>query len=259
MPPTEPQKQPPSGGQAPFEGGLSSLNALISKYSDLVLAGLVITVMGMIVIPLPKQLLDVLLTINITGALIILLIGPIVAKLLSRVVHRLAKELKLDRITDELGVSEVLKKGGMKHPLSEGMGFLVYWLFVIIFLMITVKMIGLPMISDSVDKLMVYVPHVLSSVIVLTLGIIIAKVISGLVYFVGVYTDLPNPKTLERITRWAIVISAAMISLQELGLSVLLVGTNFQIVFAAVCFAFALAYGLGGRDVAAKHLGKYSK
>ncbi len=214
----------------------------------------------LIVEPMKEMLMEVFSFIpGVVGALIILLVGPIVAKLLSRVIHRLFKELKLDRITDEIGVSQVLRKGGMKYPFSEGMRLLVYWLFVVIFIMITVKMIGLAIVSDAVDRLIVYIPHVLSSVVVLTLGIIIAKVISGLVYFVGVYTDLPKPKILERITRWAIVISAATIALEELGLGSLLVGTTFQILYGAVCFAFALSYGLGGKDAAAKYLEKYTK
>lgn len=82
MPPTPPQKQASPGGEAASEGVISGLNVLITKYSDLVLAGLVITVMGMIVIPLPKQLLDVLLTINITGAIIILLVSLYISEAL---------------------------------------------------------------------------------------------------------------------------------------------------------------------------------
>ena len=214
----------------------------------------------LIIEPVKEMLTEVFSFIPaVVGALAILLIGAIVAKLLSRMIHRLFKALKLDRITDEIGMGGIFRKGGMKRSLSEGVRGVVYGLFIVIFVMITVKMLGLVVVGDSVDKLLGYVPHVLSSIVVLTLGIIIAKVISGLVYFAGLYMDLPKPKNLERITRWAIVISAATISLEELGLGTLLVGTNFQIVFAAVCFAFALSYGLGGKETAARHLEKYSK
>lgn len=82
MPPMPPQKQGSQGGETPSEGVVSGLNVLIGKYSDLILAGLVITVMGMIVIPLPKQLLDVLLTINITGAIVILLVSLYISEAL---------------------------------------------------------------------------------------------------------------------------------------------------------------------------------
>ncbi len=74
---------PPPGSQGggeplPFSG----LNTIIAKYSDLMLAGLVITVMGMIVIPLPKQLLDILLTINLTMGIVILLVSLYISEAL---------------------------------------------------------------------------------------------------------------------------------------------------------------------------------
>ncbi len=214
----------------------------------------------LIVEPVKEMLLEAFGFIPVlVSVLFVLLLGPIVAKVLSQMIQRLLKELKIDRISGEIGMSDLFHKGGVKRPLSEGIGRLVYWLFVVIFILITVKMIGLSVVSESINKLFDYIPHVLSAVVVLTLGIVIAKLISGLVHFVGVYTDLPKPKTLERITRWAIVISVATIALDELGFGSILIGTNFQIIFGAVCFAFALAYGLGGKDAAAKHLEKYTK
>ena len=74
---------PPPQAQGGQEGlPFSILNNFIAKYSDLVLAGLVITVMGMIVIPLPKQLLDILLTINLTMGLVILLVALYISEAL---------------------------------------------------------------------------------------------------------------------------------------------------------------------------------
>lgn len=196
---------------------------------------------------------------TLLGVLAILIIGPIVARLLSQGVHRLLKVLKFDKIADETGLSHIFHKGGMKHSVSDGVSRLIYWVFVVIFILITVKTMGLTIVSDSVDRLTAYFPHILAAVVIIVLGIILAKVISSLIYFVASYMDLPKPKMLERIARWAVVVYAAMTSLEELGLGSLLMGTSFQMIFGAVCVAFALAYGLGGRDAAAKHLEKYTK
>lgn len=196
---------------------------------------------------------------TLLGVLAILIVGPIVGRLLSRAVHRLLKELKFDKIIDETGLSHIFHKGGMKHSVSDGLSHLIYWLFVVIFIMITVKTMGLTIVGDSVDKLIVYIPHVLSAVVIVVLGIILAKVTASLIHFVASYMDLPNPKMLKRIARWAIVIYASVTALEELGLGSLLMGTTFQMIFGAICFAFALAYGLGGRDAASKHLEKYTR
>ena len=193
------------------------------------------------------------------GVFVILIVGPIIGRLLSRAVHRLLKELKFDKISDQIGLSGIFHKGGMRHSVSEGLSHLIYWLFVVIFIMISVKVIGLTIVSDTVDKLIAYIPHVLSAVVIVVLGIIVAKVTSSLIHFAASYMDLPNPKMLRRIARWAIVVYAAVIALEELGLGSLLMGTTFQMVFGALCLAFALAYGLGGKEAAARHLEKYAR
>lgn len=202
-----------------------------------------------------KEVMDFIPTL--VSAFLLLIIGLLVAKLFHDVVLRLFKEIRLDKLADKTGISRVIDKSGIKHSLSEIISLIVYWLFIIIFMIITVKTVGLTVVSDSLDRLLGYIPHVLSAVVVLVLGMILAKVVSKLVHFIGSYLDLPKPKLLERITRWAIVIYAVTIFIEELGFGSVLVGTTFYIMFGAVAFAFALAYGIGGQEMAAKHLSKY--
>lgn len=214
----------------------------------------------LIVEPVREMLLKVTSFVpTLVGVLAILIVGPIIGGLLSRGVHRLLKELKFDKIADQAGLSQIFHKGGMKCSASEGLSRLVYWVFVVIFVMVTVKAMGLAIVGDSVDKVLIYIPHVLSAVVIIVLGIILAKVIASLIHFAVTYMGLPNPKMLQRIARWAIVVYASVIALDELGLGFLLMGPNFQMIFGAVCFAFALAYGIGGKEAAAKYLEKYTK
>lgn len=214
----------------------------------------------LIIDPVKEMLLKVFSFVPaLAGVLAILIVGPIIGRLLSLAVHRLLKELKFDKIADGTGLSHIFRKGGMKYSASEGLSHLIYWVFVVIFIMITVKTMGLTIVSDSVDKLIVYIPHVLAAVVIIVLGLILAKVISSLIHFAVTYLDLPDSKMLKRVARWAIVVYASVTALEELGLGSLLMGTTFQMIFGALCFAFALAYGLGGKEAAAKHLEKYTR
>ena len=209
--------------------------------------------------PLKEMLKEVVNFVpTLISALLILIIGLLVAKLLHDVMLRLFKEIRLDKLADKIGISRIIDKSGIKYSLSEGISLIFYWLFIVLFMIIAVKAIGLSVVSDSLNRLLGYIPHVLSAVVVLVLGMILAKVVSGLVHFVASYLDLPKPKLLERITRWVIVIYAVTLTIEELGFGLVLVGTTFTILFGAVAFAFALAYGLGGQEMAAKHLGKYN-
>jgi hypothetical protein len=61
------------------------------------------------------------------------------------------------------------------------------------------------------------------------------------------------------VSRWAIILFAGTISLRELGIAPLLVTTTFNIILGGVCLALALAFGLGGKDAAARYLEELRK
>lgn len=196
---------------------------------------------------------------TLVSILFVLVLGMFVAKLLREAMARLFDALKLDKIADKIGVGGILHKGGLKRSPSDIVSSAAYLIVVGIFLLMIAKYIGLSMITVSVDRLLGYVPHVLSAATILVLGMILAKLVSHAVEFVAKCLDLPDSKMIERISRWAILIYVATMALEDLGFGSLLVGTTFHIFFGAVSLAFALAYGLGGQHAAAKHLEKYGK
>ena len=86
------------------------------------------------------------------------------------------------------------------------------------------------------------------------IGMFLANFVAGIVHAAARNTNIPSPELLGRVSRYAIVIFAVSMSLEELGIAPLLVGTTFNIFFGAICFGLALAFGLGGRDAAAKFI-----
>lgn len=210
--------------------------------------------------PLRDMLVEVVRFVpTLVSALFILILGLIFSKLVSQVIGRLLREVKLDKMLDKIGMSQVLHKGGVKQTFTGMVTSIIYWVLIVIFILITVKAMGMTIVSDSVGRLIAYIPHVISAVTVLVLGLILAKISGSFVHFVASYMELPQPKLLERITRWTVIIYALTVTLEELGFGSLLMGTTFHIVLSGVVFGFALAYGLGGRDKAASHLEKYGK
>ncbi len=175
---------------------------------------------------------------------VILVLGLIFTKLIHYVVVRLFKQFKINKIADRTGLSGVLKKGGIKHSFGDLVGSLVYVVLMVIFVLIAVKTAGLPGVSDYLGRIFGYVPHVFTAVLILTLGHILAKLVSTVVHMVAGMMDLPKPKLLERISRWAIIIYAVTLAIEELGYSSLFVGTPFYILVGGL----ALAIGLGLKD-----------
>jgi hypothetical protein len=193
------------------------------------------------------------------GALIILIVGWIVAKAIRRLVDWLLKVVRFDVMADKAGISEVIRKGDLKISAGEVVSKLVYWLIMIMVLVMTVDALGLPKTSDVLASLFAYIPRVIAALLVLVVAMFLASFVSGIVSTAAGNAKMPKPELIAGISRWAIIIFAATIALVELGIAPLLVTTTFNIILGGIVLALALAFGLGGKDAAAKYLEELKK
>lgn len=191
---------------------------------------------------------------TLLGALLILVVGWAVAKTLRRIVGRVLTATHFDKLADKAGITEILGKGGLKTSAVEVLSALVYWLTIIMVLVMVVNALGLPQASNVLEKLFGYIPSVIAALFVLVVGMFLANFVSGIVRTAAGNAYLPRPEMFAAVSRWAIIIFAGTISLRELGIGTLLVTTTFNIILGGVCLALALAFGLGGRDAAARYL-----
>jgi len=188
------------------------------------------------------------------GALVILIVGWIIAKAIRRLVDWLLKVARFDTLADKAGISEVLKKGDLSVTAREVISGLVYWLIMLMVLVMAVDALGLPKASDVLASLFAYVPKVIAALLVLVVAMFLASFVSGIVQTAAGNANMPRPEMFARISRWAIIIFAATIALVELGIATILVTATFNIILGGVCLALALAFGLGGKDAAARYL-----
>jgi len=191
---------------------------------------------------------------TLIGALIILVLGWIIAKIIKGVVNRILQVVRFDMIAEKAGVSNILTKGGIKLTARQMVSGLAYWLVMIMTLVMVVNALGLTVASQLLEGLLAYIPKVIAAIFVLVLGMFLGNIVSGVVRTAASNANLPKPQMLGNISQWAIVIFAATISLKQLGIAPLLVTTTFNILFGGICLALALAFGLGGKDTAARYL-----
>ena len=210
---------------------------------------------NLIIVPVTQMLTKILAYLPVLlGALIILIVGWIVAKAIKRLVDWLLKAIRFDALADKAGISEILRKGNLEISAREVVSSIVYWLIMIMVLVMTVDALGLPKASDILESLFAYVPNVIAALLVLIVAMFLASFVSGIVRTAAGNANLPKPEILAAISRWAIIIFAITISLEQLGIAPLLVATTFNIILGGVVLALALAFGLGGKDAAAKYL-----
>jgi len=215
---------------------------------------------SLIVVPISEMLTKLVGYLpTLIGALIILTIGWVVAKTLRRVVLRGLEAIHFNKLADKAGISEILNKGGLKTSANDVLSSMVYWLAIIMVLVMVVNALGLPQASNVLESLFAYIPNVIAAMFVLVVGMFLANFVSGIIRTAAGNASLPRPEMLEAVSRWAIIIFAGTISLRELGIATLLVTTTFNIILGGFCLAVALAFGLGGRDAAAKYLNEWQQ
>jgi len=215
---------------------------------------------NLIVDPIREMLTRIMAYLPVLlGALIILIVGWIVAKIIRSIVNGVLKVVRFDALADKAGISEVLRKGDLKITARKVLSDLVYWLIIIMVLVMVANALGLPKASDVLSNLFAYVPKVIAALLVLVVAMFLASFVSGIVRIAAGNANLPKPDLLAGISRWAIIIFAVTISLAQLGIAPLLVTTTFNIILGGIVLALALAFGLGGKDTAARYLEELKK
>ncbi|MFO8053170.1 MAG: hypothetical protein R6U54_04340 [Candidatus Omnitrophota bacterium] len=190
----------------------------------------------------------------VLGALVILIVGWIIAKIIQKIARKFLDLVRFEKFAEKAGISEALSKGNIKNNATQLLSALVYWFIMILVLAMVVNALGLTVASQLFDGLLGYIPNVIAAVFVLVLGLFLANLVSGIVRTAASNAKLPKPEVLAGLSQWAIVIFAVTASLRQLGIAPFLVSTTFYILFGGICLALALAFGLGGKDVAAKLL-----
>lgn len=194
---------------------------------------------------------------QIIGALLILLIGWIIARVLKKLIIRGLKLVRFNYLTEKSGIEKFLSDGGVKVSSIDIIGTLVYWIIMLVVILATLNSLKLTAASTLFNEIMLYIPNIIVAIIVLILGIYSARIVSQVLI-----TSLKNMKEttaviIGRIAYYAIIVLTVFIILGQLNIADEIATSAFIILFGAICLAFGLAFGLGGKDWAADIIKKY--
>lgn len=181
---------------------------------------------------------------RLTGAILVLVIGIIVAKIAGAVVARLLAKAGFDRLMAGAGVSSFLERAGSALTPSKVFGKIVFWfVFVITFTMFT-SALGVPQISGFLNQLLGYIPSIFAAIAILFLATLLANFVASLI------RGATDNRTFAQVGRYAIIVYAVFAALTQLGIAVQLTGNTLLIALGGLFLAGAIAFGWGGRDLA---------
>jgi hypothetical protein len=187
-------------------------------------------------------------------ALLVVVIGWIIAKGIRSLVSRVLKLLRLDKISEKAGIAKFLKKGDVKYQLSELIALIIYWLLMLIVIMLTANVLGLDAVADLMDKIVLYIPNVLAAMIVLVIGALFATFLRKVVETTSKNAGLTHAKQMGMLTHTIIMVFAVIIALEQLRIGITVLSQCITIIIGSIGLALALAFGLGCKDLAAKSM-----
>ncbi|MDP3790693.1 MAG: hypothetical protein Q8R38_01455 [Candidatus Omnitrophota bacterium] len=189
------------------------------------------------------------------GAIVILVVGWIIAKFVEAIVVRALKAARLDVISDKAGVANMLAQGEIKWTLSELLGVIVYWIVMLAVLAASLNALNLTVASDLLARLVAYIPNIIVAIFALVLGSFLASFVGGIVRTAASNAGVGNAKLLAKITQAILIIFAVIIAIEQLGIATAFIAFAVNIILASIGLALALSFGLGCKDIAAKAMG----
>ncbi len=188
---------------------------------------------------------------TLLGVVVILVVGWLVAGWLQRLLVAALKAIRLDDLAHTARISEILKKGEIKYSLSELLGVFLYWLVILATFLAALNALGLTIAAELLEKVLGYVPSVMAGIIVLVLGLFFSTLVGGIVQTAAANAGISQAKGLGQISRVVVIIFAVVVAVEKFFSSIIVQAT-FTVVLAAVSFGFALAFGLGCKDIAGR-------
>lgn len=201
---------------------------------------------------LAKQVLVVLP--NVLAMSIIFAAGLLVAWTASQTMERLLRVVGLDRLSDRLGVTSALLRGGVKTDPSRLVGQAAYWIVMIFATVAALGALNLQPINDVAKSFLAYVPHLVTAALILIAGWLLSNFVSQAVLIAAVNAGLPPARLVATCCRWGIQLLAVAMALEQLGIAQNIVVVGFGITLGGIVLAGAIAFGLGAKDLAKDYI-----
>jgi len=191
---------------------------------------------------------------SLLGAILIFLLGLILAKWGKALMIKVLGAVKLDKLLRKGGLHPYLSKADIKVKAEVFFGEIVRWLIVVVFFIAAINILGLTTVSGVLNNLLNYIPRIVSAVLILTIGVLLAGLVESLIKGAVNQIHAKTSRLLSKIASYLVVVVSALAAINELGIAQSLINTLFIGVVATLSLGLGLAIGLGAKDLVSKLL-----
>lgn len=196
---------------------------------------------------------------NFVGAVVIFVVGILVAAWGRRIVEEILKAVRLEDLSKSSGFADYLRRADIGLTATELVGAFVKWTFLLVFFIAAVDVLQLTIVSTVLTRVLGFVPNVVAAALIFGAGFVVANLADGLVRGAFATVDHEASRPVGRLARWVVLAVAFFAAVGQLRIAPELVETFFQGLTWTLVLAVGLSLGLGGKDLVSKLLDDWYK
>jgi hypothetical protein len=185
--------------------------------------------------------------------LVIVVVGWVIAYVLKSIIRSILRVTKFDKLSEDAGASQLLKKAALP-PSSELLSRFVFWVAWLGFILVGISVLGVVGFQEQIARFFAFLPRLFVAMFVFFFGLLASSFFSRAALLASVNANLPSPKLLSLTIRTMIIVFSISVGVEAVGVGENTMLVAFALMFGALMFGLALAFGLGGKDLARKYL-----
>ena len=187
--------------------------------------------------------------------LLLVVVGWIIAFVLRALVRSVLRIARFDKLSEHTGAAHMLRQSALPSP-TEMLSRFVFWVAWVGFILVGISVLPVPWLGPHISSFFGFIPRLVVAIFILFFGLLAASFFSRSALLGGVNADLPSPRLISQTLRTMMILFVISMAFEVVGIGSHTVLIAFALAFGALMLGLALAFGLGGKDLARKYLEK---
>lgn len=218
----------------------------ITSYSELFLASLQ-SMARTFMLALPR----------VIAALLVLLLGWLIARLLSKGLQRILTAVKFNRLSEKVGADDLLARANVTMTPAALIGRFVYWVLILVVIITAADTVGWTAVSTEISKLLSYLPKLLAAIVFFIIGFYIVTFIRDLVAGATRSLGISAGRIISAVVYYLLLFIVSLTALSQAGVDTSIITSNMLVIVGSIMLAAAISYGFASRRVLANILASF--
>lgn len=194
---------------------------------------------------------------NLLSAIIIVLVGWILAKFVRKSLKKILNKIGLDRLSDYINDMELFGESSFKISITAIICGFIYYAFLLIVWVAAADVLGVQAITDLLNDIIGYVPNLLVAFIYLLIGVFLADMARKFVLTTLQSLGIPSANIIAGFIFYFLIVNILLGALTQAKISTEFIASNISIILGGVVLAFAIGYGLASKDIASNLISSF--